>query len=267
MGQQTEAEVKIERVDDPYYRDLKFFVDGVQIQPSSYAPCDITYQLGSYTHGSYHEIMLEVSWCDYREWGYKMPKFRVHYGGAAAEIDYLYSNNEGYNHRPSDDILNYMQVWYVEFGYQRYHLFIDDAINADTYGASTMTGEIYNQIMNNHFDLNYMYGVNYLLVGHYDEVGTTCGWNYGEQIFIADQACANYASSYGWLGFSHMDVTRCVLMHECGHSIHIYEGSGGNEQYCSNTFCVMSQVNIDNCAIDNPWYCQTHWDEADFPDF
>jgi hypothetical protein len=270
MGQQTQAEVKIESVDDPYLRDLKVFVDGVQ-KYSGYAPCDITINLGSYTHGSLHEIMLEVSWCDYKEWGYKMPKFRVHYGGAAAEIDYLYSNNEGYSHRPSDDILNYIQVWYVEHGYQRYYLFIDDAINADGYGASTMTDGIYNQIMNDHFDLNWMYGVKYVLVGHYDDDGpNVCGWADvgGERIFIADQACADYAFWNGWVtGFDHMDVTRVALMHECGHSINIYEGSGGNEQYCSNTFCVMAMGNVDNCGVENSWYCQTHWNERDFPDF
>lgn len=272
MGQQTQAEVKIESVDDPYLRDLKVFVDGVQ-KYSGYAPCDITINLGSYTHGSLHEIMLEVSWCDYREWGYKMPKFRVHYGGAAAEIDYLVCDNGAHNHRPHDEVLNYLQVWYVEHGYQRFYLFIDEAINSDDYpGSQVMTEAIYGQIRNDHFGLDWMNGVRYILFGHDDGVypdRDALGWADapGERVFIADQTCDDYAFWWGWLGgFNDIQVEKVVLMHECGHTINIIQWAGNNEQYCSNTFCVMAECGGDNCD-DNPWYCQTHWNLRQFPNF
>lgn len=271
MGQQTDAEIKINSVDDPYLRDLKIFVDGVQIQ-STYAPCDITVPLGSYTHGSMHEIMLEVSWCDYREWGYEMPKFRVHYGGAAAEIDYLVCDNGAHNHRPHDDVLNYMQVWYVEHGYQRFSLFIDDAINTSDYpGSSVMTNDIYNDIRTDHFDYDYMNGVKYVLFGHDDGVfeGDALGWADapGERVFIADQTCDDYAFWNGWLGgFNDVQVEKVLIMHECGHSISIIERSGDDEQYCSQTWCVMALCGGDNCD-DNPWYCQNHWNLRQFPAF
>jgi hypothetical protein len=270
MGQQTWAEVKIDNVDDPFYRDLKFFVDGVQIQPSTYAPCEITFNLGSYTHGSFHEIMIEVSWCNYMEWGYKLSKFRVSYGGAAAEIDYLSSPNDRWSNVPSADVINYIQVWYVEHGYQRYSLFIDDEINADNYfGSAYMTGEIYQEIMTNNFDNN-VYGVNYILFGHYDQSANTFGWNWGNEIFIADEKCAEYANAWGWLyGFGQNEVSTVTMMHEMGHSIGICDWSGNDEQYCTNSYCVMAQINVDNCweSGAGSWYCQHHWDERNFPDF
>jgi hypothetical protein len=275
MGQQTEAEVKIENVDDPYVRDLKFFVDGVQKQPTRNAPCDLTFDLGSYTHGSVHEIMLEVSWCNYMEWGYKMPKFRVHYGGTAAEIDYLVCDNGAHNHRPHDETLNYMQVYFVEHGYQRYHLFIDDAITND-WGTEMVWSE-YNTVQDQHFDLDYMDGVKYILFGHYwtsnhNILGITRSAG-ADDMFIADQAGDDYAFWWGWFyHFNDVQVEKVVTMHECGHSIDIIEwtdadgdGDVDDELYCNNSFCIMATCG-DN-GDDNPWYCQIHWDLRDFPEF
>lgn len=232
--------------------------------------CDITFDLGSYTHWSVHEITLEVSWCNYMEWGYIMPKFRVSYGGAAAEIDYLVCDNGAHNHMPHDEALNYMQVWYVEHGYQRFYLFIDEAIDAGDYsGSQVMTNAIYSQIRNAHFGLDLMNGVRYVLFGHDDGVfpGNALGWADapGERVFIADQTCDDYvAQSSG--AFTDVQVEKVVLMHECGHTISIIERDGDDEQYCSNSFCVMDGCGGDNCD-DNPWYCQIHWNLRQFPAF
>lgn len=257
MGQQTWAEVRIDNVDDPYVRDLKFFVDGVQKQPGRNAPCDLTFDLGSYTQGSTHEIMLEVSWCNYMEWGYIMPKFRVSYGGAAAEIDYLVCDSGAHNHMPHNEVLNYMQVYFVEHGYQRYSLFINESIT-NTWG-NDMTWEIYDDIKEAHFQFDYLTGAKYVLFGHYWYNHSVCGitrYLGAEDIFIADQKNDDYAAEH-WYEVNAIQAEKVVLMHECGHSIEI-------QHYCTNSFCVMNYLGSDNCD-DYPYYCQYHWDQRDFP--
>jgi hypothetical protein len=274
LGQQTQAEIKIENVDDNYARDLNVYVDGTQ-KYSGIVPCDITLSLGSYTQDSVHEIVLDVWWCDYREWGYKMPKFRVHYGGAAAEIDYLYSPSQGWNSMPTSDMLNYMQVYYVEHGYKRYSLFIDQGLNADVNGGEVTDWTEYNNIYHDYFTYQW-YGVKYLLFGYYSWLGTNVvGWTWpkgGDMMFVATQSCANYAGYFGWwYGFDTYDVMLLAMMHECGHSIYIMDGSGTEEDpevYCYNSHCIMHSVCVHNCvhaSLNNCYYCQHHWDERLFP--
>lgn len=264
MGSETKAEVKIERIDDPYLRTLRFFVDGVQIGPDKFAPCDITFDLGDYAKNSSHEIMLQVHWCSYKEWGWKLSKFRVHYAAVFAEVDYM----EG--HRPHDSVISYIENYYVDHGYQRFTFVIDDQVPFDD---EVTMAEYNNNYYNVYFDHTGQAGTwKYVLFGHYDADGHQyAGWTDqvgGNKIFIADQANDDYANDWWnhWIGgVTDTQVEKVVLMHEGGHSINICELDGqGQEVYCSNSFCVMATVNWDNCD-DNPYYCTYHWGQRDFP--
>jgi hypothetical protein len=263
MGPDTKAEVKIENVDDPYVRILRFFVDGVQVGSDTYAPCDITFDLGNYATNSSHEIMLQVHWCYYKEWGYKLSKFRVHYEAVYGEIDYM----DG--HRPHDDVISYIQDYYKDHGYARFTFVIDDQVPHDD---QVTMAEYNNNYYNVYFDHRGQAGAwKYVLFGHHTPLAGVCGWTDqvgGNRIFVADQTCDDYA--YDWWnrwfgGVTETQVEKLVLMHEGGHSINILEvDAHGDEVYCSNSFCVMSTVNWDSCD-DHPYYCTFHWEQRSFP--
>jgi hypothetical protein len=121
---------------------------------------------------------------------------------------------------------------------------------------------------------------NYILYGHYDDIGAEGGYGYcrklgtdayGYGILIADQRGHDYADD----PYNHNNggVTRfqteCVsMMHEIGHSLRIVDlDAYGNEVYCDqggNSYCVMAQMSWDNCD-DNPFYCTHHWAQRIFP--
>ena len=263
MGTDTKAEVKIEKVDDPYTRILRFFVDGVQVGGDQYAPCDITFNLGNYATNSSHEIMIQVHWCYYKEWGYRLTKFRVHYAAVNAEIDFM----DG--HRPHDDVLSYIGTYYTVRGYQRFTFVVDEQVPHDD---QVTWNEYNNNYYNVWFDHIGQAGLwKYVLFGHSSDMAGVFGWTDqlgGNRIFIADQTCDDYANDWWnyWIGgVRDTQVEKLVLMHEGGHSIRICELDGqGHEVYCSNTFCVMATVSWDNCD-DNPYYCTYHWSQRRYP--
>jgi len=264
MGADTHAEIKIEKVDDPYLRILRVFVDGVQVGSDRYAPCDITVDLGNYARNSLHEIMIQVHWCYYKEWGYRLTKFRVHYAAVNAEIDFM----DG--HRPHDDVLSYIGTYYTVRGYQRFTFVVDDQVPHDD--VVTWPNEYNNNYYNVWFDHRGQAGLwKYVLFGHNSDMAGVLGWCDqvgGNRIFIADQACDDYANDWWnyWIGgVRDTQVEKVVLMHEGGHSISIIElDAQGFEFYCTNSFCVMATVNWDNCD-DNPYYCTYHWARRVFP--
>jgi hypothetical protein len=90
-----------------------------------------------------------------------------------------------------------------------------------------------------------------------DEYGDMVAGNY---IYIADQSCDQWAGSNPDM---QVGAEAVVLMHEVGHAMGIIILENGTEQYCLDSGCVMSHLNLANAADTNKWhYCGPHWATA-----
>ena len=90
-----------------------------------------------------------------------------------------------------------------------------------------------------------------------DEYGDMVAGNY---IYIADQSCDQWAGSNPDM---QAGAEAVVLMHEVGHAMGIIILENGTEDYCGDSGCVMSYLNLANAADTNKWhYCDAHWATA-----
>jgi len=208
----------------------------------------------------------------------KIPRSLLRLGSSFVEIDYL----EG--HRPHDSVLSYIIGYYtshpISSGYSGIHLVfdVDDEIPANVLDANNdglMSSSERQAIKSNpnYWDPDRKGIFRYCIFCDRFAVeanrdSDTLGYAKapGDDLNIADGACDAYANNW-WNhnigGVTEEQVEKVVLMHELGHSINIIDRDvNGNEVYCSDSHCVMSKVNWDNCD-DNPYYCAHHWAQAD----
>jgi len=136
-------------------------------------------------------------------------------------------------HRPHDSVLNYVVEYYrthpISSGYSGIHLVFDvDEEIQETSDNKYMTTQIFFNIKSNHFNFDERDGIyRYGLFGHKDSDGAL-GWAWapGEDFFIADAECDDYANDWTnhWIGgVIDTQVEKVVLMHELGHNINIYD--------------------------------------------
>jgi hypothetical protein len=98
------------------------------------------------------------------------------------------------------------------------------------------------------------------VVGYCYTIGDSADMLAGNYIYIADQSCDQWAGSNPDM---QAGAEAVVLMHEVGHAIGIIILVNGSEQYCSDSGCVMSYLNLANAADKDKWhYCDAHWATA-----
>lgn len=268
MGPQTTTDLRVISAGDPYPRNLRIYVDGVQkLLGGAPTPTYCSVPLGDYGKYSKHEVAVEVQWGYYMDWGWELrlytspdsqsDQFRVHYIGVSFEIDWMPG------HQPSSAYLSYMVTYYKNHGYQRPELYYSEQVPEE---ENLSTSEYDSLYYNVYFDCKGYPGWKYVLFGHYSEdYPNALGWTNqkgGDKIFIADQKCANWASDNG---VTKDQVVRVAMMHESGHSISIVDTSWGEEVYCTNSFCVMAHANLDSMSQSEPYYCGHHWSQRVFP--
>jgi len=197
------------------------------------------------------------------------------------EIDYM----EG--HEPTDTVLAYIHSYYYERGIN-VMFYVNDtvpydpsvtdaefwAIEAkynnkgdDKYGArdpvfgtagvysSKWKWVLYGTTVEGYPNV---VGYTYVVIGR---VGLTYDLLAGNYIYIADGTADNWAiSATGWKTSltneqKKMGAEAAVLMHEMGHSIGIAVLSRlGGEVYDSDTYSVMSYLNVNNAGLYLAWY-------------
>ncbi len=186
------------------------------------------------------------------------------------EIDYMTG------HKPTQEVLDYMQNYYAERGIAITYDIATSPVPLDTSVSTTDFWNIEKQYNaapdnangnsgNGKYDIPYkwvLFGTT--VQGSPGTVGytyvTTSGTDLlaGNYIYMADQTADNWAGSNTDL---QKGAEATVLMHEFGHSIGIAQLSiAGSEVYCSNYECVMSYLRTQNADNIGTWYyCDTHW--------
>jgi len=260
-GPDTKLDFSIKRVNDKYSRYFTVYVDDQIVKDYTvYNQKQDTLSLGNYDKKSHHIVTLEIWSGSYVEKGWILELFRVHYAALFVEIDYMPG------HKPHEETLNYISEYYINHGYERVKFVVDDEVPADD--TISDYNEFYNEYIKKYFDHLGKAKWKYCLFGQYYSIKDYLGVTFAKKyIFIADQACDNFANN--WFnhyigGVTEVQVEKVVLMHEVGHTVHIGDFEDSTEIYCSNSFCVMAKVNWDNCD-DSPYYCAHHWSQRKFP--
>jgi len=186
------------------------------------------------------------------------------------EIDYM----EG--HKPTDTVLAYIQSYYYERGIS-VTFYVNDTV---PYDPSVTDAEFwaveakYNNMGDDPAGGNPNAGVYFSkwkwvlygttvegapnVVGYTYVVIARVGWTYdllaGNYIFIADKTADDWAVKNLGEG-KEFGAEAVVLMHEMGHSIGIAVLSRlGAEVYDSDTYSVMSYLNVNNAGLYWAWY-------------
>jgi len=223
------------------------------------------WSLGDYADDSLHEIMIQLTWGGYAEWGKRLSINRVHHFGGGVEIDYM----DG--HAPSQEDLDVLEAYYIQLGYHRAEFHLEDVVpyvyEFDLSTDGVTPSQQYYYYENAYRDHNGDPRWEWMLCLHYltwkgerkDWLGL-CWGDYG--ILVQDQLLLDLAS---WpLAPSTSAFRRTVILHEYGHHLNILDlNSDGTERYSVNDRCTMHKValllwlNI----MDHPWYCEHHWSE------
>jgi hypothetical protein len=182
------------------------------------------------------------------------------------EIDYIVG------HEPTPQVLNYIEWYYMGNNPSgeiiKVTFYIDDPIPYSDAYAGVNDNEFWAiEAAYNDHDYGYyskwkwvLYGTTVEgapnVVGYTYVVIARVGWTYdllaGNYIFIADGTADSWATKYGINAYGAEAV---VLMHEMGHSIGIAVLSRlGAEVYDSDTYSVMSYLNVNNAGLYWAWY-------------
>jgi len=186
------------------------------------------------------------------------------------EIDYMTG------HKPTDSVLEYIHGYFRDNGIYVY-FFVDDEISpADpsvTRNEFWQYEATYNDVWKfddrAHGDIaqgKYNLKEKWILFGTVSEENPTAsGYSiepnkeYGNYIFIADQANDQWASSRP---VSTAEVETVALMHEIGHTIGILLLSkSGSEAYDNVGWSVMAELSVMNCIADPIRYSPRYWKE------
>lgn len=191
------------------------------------------------------------------------------------EIDYMTG------HEPTQAVLDYVHTYYLERG-TNVTFYVDDVVPVDSsvsdidfwaieaayndLGDDKYTGQLANFVSKWKWVLYgttvegapNVVGYTYVVIGR---VGLTYDLLAGNYIYIADGTADNWAiSATGWKTpltneQKKMGAEAVVLMHEMGHSIGIAVLSRlGAEVYDSDTYSVMSYLNVNNAGLYLAWY-------------
>lgn len=170
------------------------------------------------------------------------------------EIDYM----SGYG--PSQYALDYIK-WYFLTKNIQVHIVLDEVTNAElnTYVTSDSLSQSEMYTIEEHFH-NYSSSHVYVFYAkNFDDdyLGYACSFG----AFLNKGKLDDLADNFIWDPFfkvSKEEVERTGLMHEVGHCIGIIDYEDDEEEYCSNSSCVMAKATVDNCD-GNVGYCSHHW--------
>lgn len=261
LGEDTLINLRLEADQDPIGRITRVYVDGqMKYERSGDNAWELL--LGDYADDSLHEIMIELVWGGYAEWGKKLTINRVHHLGGSVEIDYMTG------HAPTQNDLDVLEAYYINMGYHRAEFYIDDLMTF-VYEFNISTDEGYPS--QQYWDYNNTYRDNYgdpkwtwmLWLHYYSWKGVrseSWGLNWGDLgIFMQDQVMI------GWSWLIPLSASRrTVALHEYGHQINIIDRWPSNiERYCVNNYCAMAKLFLN--AVYYPWYCRHHWSLHRFP--
>ncbi|NWF94644.1 MAG: hypothetical protein HXY34_00705 [Candidatus Thorarchaeota archaeon] len=281
-GTDTRTSIKMEADQDPYPRDLTVYVDGVVKSSMTGVAFAYEVNLGDYPDGSVHEVVLQLTYGGYAEWGKILSINRVHRFRGAVEIDYM----EG--HCPTQEDLDVLEAYYVNMYYDRVEFHLDDQIPfLDCF--HTDYGPDYDFLVqyrdhDTTSDLKWEWMVFCNLVAiprpvsGYELVG---GAHYYENkgIFIGDSSLMEEAvvlstlfcmNPLVWAPYFLTACRRVTMMHEYGHHIWIVDvNSAFSEIYCPDMSCTMAlgyeRLLFNPFSCTYPYYCEHHWSMRRWP--
>ncbi len=268
-GSDTRINVKMESDQDPVPRVLKVYVDGVLNHSGAGSDFAYEWSLGDYPDGSVHEILLELTYGGYAEWGKRLSINRVHRFRGGVEIDYMSG------HCPTQEDLDVLEAYYVNMYYDRVEFDLNDSISHEDYFDLSTDGSSPSQ---HYWDISNQYRDHagdsrweWVLCCHYITWSgasvTWLGMHWGDLgIFIPDQSLV-YLASWPW-NPPVSSYRRTIVMHEYGHHVWILDWNPivnptNPEVYCINWGCAMATADFN--IVEYPWYCQHHWSQRRWP--
>lgn len=264
LGSDTRINLKLEENLDTIPRTIRVYIDG-QFKHSGTGDNAWEWSLGDYPDGSIHELVVELQWGGFAEWGKILTINRIHHFKGGIEIDYMSG------HAPSQEDLDVLEAYYILSGYDRAEFYIDDLIpfvnEFDLANGGYLSQQYwdYSNAYRNHagdWRWEWMLCLHYLLVDgeRSDSLGYHISPHYG--IIIHDQKLLDNAAPWWTPPIS--AYRRSVIFHEYGHHINIIDRLvTGSERYCINWLCAMSTADFN--IVNYPWYCEHHWSLRRWP--
>ncbi len=264
LGPDTKINIKQEADQDTIIRTTRVYVDG-QLKHSAIGDNAWEWSIGDYTYDSLHEVIIELQYGAFAEWGKKLSINRVHYLAGQVEIDYM----DG--HAPTQDDISVLEAYYINMGYQRSKFYIDDLVpfvyEFDLANEGYLSQQYwdYSDAYRDHagdWRWEWMLCLNYISCN--GERSGSLGYHirphYG--IVIHDQLLMDLAY---WPWTPPISAyRRSVIFHEYGHHINIIDRYTNNdERYCNNWYCAMSTADFN--IVNYPWYCEHHWSLRRWP--
>jgi hypothetical protein len=264
LGPDAKISLKQEADQDPIPRTTRVYVDG-QLKYSGTGDHAWEWPLGDYTYNSLHEIVIELQFGGYSEWGKELTINRVHFLTGSVEIDYMAG------HEPSQDDLDVLEAYFITMNYNRVELHIDDKVpyvyefdlSTDGFSPSQQLLDYESTYCDHSGDSKWVW----VLCLHYISMsGTRVTWYgghwLGHGIFMHDQVMKDYAA-WPWTP-PISPIRRTVMFHEYGHHINIVDvWPDYSEKYCANYLCAMANSALN--YLNYPWYCEHHWTERRWP--
>ncbi|MGY5856467.1 MAG: hypothetical protein RTV72_12185 [Candidatus Thorarchaeota archaeon] len=258
LGPDTKINLKQEADQDPWARTTRVYIDG-QLKHSDTGDNAWEWSLGDYAYNSLHEVVIELQYGGFAEWGKKLSINRVHYLSGQVEIDYMSG------HAPTQNDIDVWEAYYINMGYHRSEFYIDDLVTYVYEFDLTDNGYLSQQYWdysNTYRDHAGDWKWEWMLCVHYlsyndvrtESLGYHIGPHYG--IVIHDQLLLN-AAFWPWTP-PISAYRRSVGFHEYGHHINIIDRLiTGEERYCLNLYCMMARALLN--IVNYPWYCEHHW--------
>ncbi len=263
LGSDSKINLKLEADQDPTPRTIRVYVDG-QLKHSGTGDSAWEWSLGNYPDNSVHEVVVELEYGGFAEWGKKLTINRVHHFKGGVEVDYMAG------HAPAQEDLDVLEAYFILLGYERTEFHLDDEVpHVDIFDLSTdgiVPSSVYWSYSNPYRDHTYDPKWEWMLCLHYFSWNGMVNlgvnglhWG-GYGIIIHDQVILDH-----WWFLPVTPSRRTVMLHEYGHHIGIIDWNPDkSEKYCVNYQCAMAQLNHLN-ARSYPFYCAHHWSEHRWP--
>ncbi len=261
LGTDSRINLKLEADQDTYSRTTRVYVDG-QLKHSDTGDDAWEWSLGNYPEDSVHEVVVELQFGGYAQWGKRLSINRVHHFKGGVEVDYMSG------HAPSQEDLDVLEAYYILLGYDRAEFHLDDEIpylyefDLSTDGIwPSSTYWTYSNAYRDHIGdskWEWLVCANYLISNGIRESYWGGHWG-GYGIFIHDQLMIDNGL------YPISACRRTIILHEYGHHINIIDWKpNGEEQYCANFQCAMASAQFFN-ILYYPFYCAHHWSEHRWP--
>jgi hypothetical protein len=231
-GPESILNIETENVDDPYYRLVDVYVEGIY-KSSIISPGPYYVDLDDYSRHQSRTLKLVFRNMPDIDYPKRIVQLAVHHLGWTFEIDRM----PDIDTNTVADRIQAMNAWFEIHSYHRVDHYFSGVL-ADDYRTETTEHRNYWTYYYEHKFWSYweyVVWVNRLWDGTY-----AGGWHL-ESIFF----------DYG-IGVSWVHGGPKVIWHEYGHHINVIELNPG-EVYCSNLKCVMS---TNHNAL---YYCWYHW--------